>query len=577
MGVAQVRGFQGPELGAADHIIAGPKHFAGYGAALGGRDYDEVNLSDAELWNVYFPPFRAAIAAGAGNVMTAYMDLNGIPASGNRWLFHDVLRKRWGFRGFVVSDANAVRSLVTHGFAADLGDAAARAVKVGVDLEMAIADPAYAHLPDALDAGAVTEAALDACVRRILEAKLRLGLLDDPFVDEDAARTVLADPAHRDVAREAAQRSVVLLRNEGGLLPLDAASLTSVAVLGPLAASPRDTIGPWCFDFDLAETVTVLDGIRTRVGEAVRVDHAPGVRPVQRAFPSIFDMFAGNTPEEPEGFEEDAELARAVELARAADVAVVVVGEWQNQIGENASRASLDLPGRQLELLQAVHATGVPVVLLVMAARPVDLRWAADHVPAILDIWYPGTQGGAAVADVLFGAVSPGGRLPYTWPRAIGHVPMIYAHTTSHDPENQGKRYWDEASTPLFPFGHGLSYATFEYTDLAVDPPAIAAGESLTVSVTVRNAAERAGDEVVQLYVHQRHGTASRPVRELKGFRRATLQGGESCTVEFTLGPDELRYWNAAAHDWVIDSATFDVWVGGDSTAALGATFTVRG
>jgi beta-glucosidase len=577
MGVAQVRGFQGAELGAAEHIIAGPKHFAGYGAALGGRDYDEVNLSDAELWNVYFPPFRAAIAAGAGNVMTAYMDLNGIPATGNQWLFHDVLREQWGFRGFAVSDANAVRSLVTHGFAADLADAAARAVNVGVDLEMAIADPAYAHLPDALEAGAVTEAALDACVRRILETKLRLGLLDDPFVDEDSARKVLADPAHRRVAREAAQRSLVLLRNEGDLLPLDAASLTSIAVAGPLAASPRDTLGPWCFDFDLTETVTVLDGIRAHVGDAVRVDYAPGVRPVQRAFPSIFDMFAGNTPEEPEGFEEDAELARAVELARAADVAVVVVGEWQNQIGENASRAALDLPGRQLELLQAVQATGVPVALLVMAARPVDLRWAAEHVPAILDIWYPGTQGGAAVADVLFGASSPGGKLPFTWPRAVGHVPMIYAHTISHDPENQGKRYWDEASTPLFPFGHGLSYTAFEYADLAVDPADIAAGESVTVSATVRNASERAGDDVVQLYVHQRHGTASRPVRELKGFSRVTLQGGESRTVEFTLGRDELSYWNAAARDWVLDSTTFDVWVGGDSKAALGTTLTVRG
>jgi beta-glucosidase len=577
MAVAQVHGFQGAELGAAEHIIAGPKHFAGYGAALGGRDYDEVNLSDAELWNVYFPPFRAAVAAGAGNVMTAYMDLNGIPASGNGWLLHDVLRELWGFRGFVVSDANAVRSLVTHGFAADLADAAARAVNTGVDLEMAIADPAYAYLPDALEAGTVTEAAVDACVRRILEIKLRLGLLDDPFVDEDAARIVLADPAHRDVAREAAQRSVVLLRNEGALLPLEAAALDSIAVIGPLAASPRDTIGPWCFDFDLAETVTVLDGIRAHVGDAVRVDYAPGVRPVQRTFPSIFDMFGGNTPEEPEGFDDDAELARAVELARAADVAVVVVGEWQNQIGENASRASLELPGRQLELLQAVHGAGVPVVVLVMAARPVDLRWAADHVPAILDIWYPGTQGGAAVADVLFGAVSPGGKLPFTWPRAVGHVPMIYAYTISHDPENQGKRYWDEASTPLFPFGHGLSYATFEYADLAVDRPSIAAGESLTVSATVRNTSERAGDEVVQLYVHQRYGTASRPVRELKGFRRLTLEGGESRTVEFTLGPDELSYWNAAARDWVIDAATFDVWVGGDSTAALGTTFTDRG
>jgi beta-glucosidase len=576
MAVAQVRGFQGAELGAAEHIIAGPKHFAGYGAALGGRDYDEVNLSDAELWNVYFPPFRAAVAAGAGNVMTAYMDLNGIPASGNGWLFHDVLREQWGFGGFVVSDANAVRSLVTHGFATDPADAAARAVTTGVDLEMAIADPAYAHLPDALEAGTVTEAAVDTCVRRVLETKLRLGLLDDPFVDEDAALTVLADPAHRDVSREAAQRSAVLLRNEGGLLPLDAASLTSIAVLGPLAASPRDTIGPWCFDFDLTETVTVLDGIRAHVGDAVRVEYAPGVRPVQRAFPSIFDMFGGNTPEEPEGFDDDAELARAVELARAADVAVVVVGEWQNQIGENASRASLELPGRQLELLQAVQGTGVPVVLLVMAARPLDMRWAIDQVPAILDIWYPGTKGGAAVADVLFGTVSPGGKLPFTWPRAVGHVPMVYAHTISHDPENQGKRYWDEASTPLFPFGHGLSYATFEFADLAVDRPAIAAGESLTVSAMMRNASERVGDEVVQLYVHQRNGTASRPVRELKGFRRLTLQGGESRTVEFTLGPDELRYWNAAARDWVIDAATFDVWVGGDSTAALGATFTVR-
>jgi beta-glucosidase len=275
IGAAQVRGFQGAGIGTAEHIVAGPKHFAGYGAALGGRDYDEVNLSDAELWNVYFPPFRAAIAAGAGNVMTAYMDLNGIPASGNRWLFHDVLREQWGFRGFVVSDANAVRSLVTHGFAADLADAAARAVNVGVDLEMAIADPAYACLPDALDAGAVTEAALDTCVRRILEVKLRLGLLDDPFVDEDAARIVLADPAHRAVAREAAQRSVVLLRNERGLLPLDTSSLTSIAVLGPLAASPRDTLGPWCFDHDLTETVTVLDGIRTHLGDAVRVDTRP--------------------------------------------------------------------------------------------------------------------------------------------------------------------------------------------------------------------------------------------------------------------------------------------------------------
>ena len=436
--VAQVRGFQGGELGAPDHVIAGPKHFAGYGAALGGRDYDEVNLSDSELWNVYFPPFEAAVAAGAGNVMTAYMDLNGVPASGSRWLFTEVLRDTWGFEGFVVSDANAVRSLVTHGFATDLSDAAARAVNVGMDLEMAVSDPAYRHLPDALESGAASPEAVDASVRRVLEAKVRMGVFDAPYVDEDRAREVLADPAHRDVARIAAERSAVLLRNEGDLLPLDAGSLSSIAVIGPLADSKRDTFGPWVFDFDLDETVTVLEGIRAKAGDAVRVDHARGVRVVQREFASMFDMFGGNRSEDPEGFDEDVEFQHAVDLARGADVAVVVAGEWQNMIGEAASRSSLELPGRQLELLQAVVETGTPVVLLVMNGRPLDLRWPAEHVPAILDIWYPGTSGGAAVANLLFGDVSPGGKLPFSWPRTVGQVPMVYAHTRSHEPAEPG-------------------------------------------------------------------------------------------------------------------------------------------
>src|SRR4051812_43894236 len=343
---AQVRGFQGDAVGAPERIIAGPKHFAGYGAALGGRDYDEVNLSDAELWNVYLPPFRAAVAAGAGNVMTAYMDLNGIPATGNRWLFTEVLREAFGFDGFVVSDANAVRNLVTHGFAADLTDAGARAVNAGVDMEMAIAEPAYAHLPDAVEQGMVSEETLDARVRQVLEAKLRMGLFDDPYVDEDAARDVLAEPAHREVARVAAERSAVLLRNEGDVLPLDASALGTIAVIGPLADSRRDTLGPWCFDLDLDETVTVLDGIRRRVGGAARVEYTPGVRPAQRFFASMFDMFPGNAPEDPEGFDDDAELDRALQLARDADVAVLVLGEWQNMIGEAASRSSLELPGR---------------------------------------------------------------------------------------------------------------------------------------------------------------------------------------------------------------------------------------
>ena len=575
MAAAQVRGFQGPALGAPERIIAGPKHFAGYGAALGGRDYDEVNLSDSELWNVYLPPFRAAVQAGAGNIMTAYMDLNGIPATGNHWLLVDVLRDAWGFEGFLVSDAQAVHNLLTHGFASALTDAAARAVSVGLDLEMATDDPAYAHLPEAVEQGLVEEQVLDTCVRRILTAKLRMGLFDEPFVDEERARTVLADPAHRQVARTAAQRAAVLLRNDGDLLPLTEPS--SIAVLGPLADSRRDTIGPWVFDQDLDETVTILQGIRDRAGADVRVDYAPGLPPAYRVFPSMFDMFGGNTPPEPEDFDDKAELERAVSLATDADVAVVVVGEWQNMIGEAASRSSLELPGQQLELLKAVVATGTPVVLLVMNGRPLDLRWAAQNVPAILDVWYPGSQGGAAVADLLFGDVAPGGKLPFTWPRTVGQVPIIYSHTISHEPANQARRYWDEESTPLYPFGHGLSYGRFEYADLTLDRDQIQAGDETTARVTVTNVGDRPGDEVAQLYIHQRHGTASRPVRELKGFERLSLEPGESRTVTFRLGPDELRYWNAATRDWVVDSTDVDVYVGGDSTASLSTSLSVAG
>ncbi len=573
MAGAQVRGFQGDHLGAPERVVAGPKHFAGYGAALGGRDYDEVNLSASEFWNVYLPPFRAAVEAGAGNVMTAYMDLNGVPATGNRWLLTEVLRGALGFDGFLVSDANAVRSLATHGFAADLTDAAARAVQVGLDLEMAIEDPAYAHLEEAVEAGAISVEAVDACVRRVLEVKLRLGVFDQPYVDEEHARSVLADPSHREVARLAAQRSAVLLRNEGGLLPLEPARLRSVAVLGHLAASRRDILGPWSFEFDLEETVSILEGIRARLGSGAQVTHAPGVRPPERLFSSIFDSFPGNVPVVADGFDDDAELVRAVELARSSDVAVVVLGEWQNLVGEQASRSSLDLPGRQPELLRAIVATGTPVVLLVMNGRPLDMRWAAEHVPAILDIWYPGTQGGTAVADLLFGDVAPGGKLPFSWPRSVGQVPVIYSHTTSHDPDKQAERYWDEPSTPLYPFGFGLSYTSFAYSDLVLDRHELPAGETLQVSVEVRNTGERPGDEVAQLYVHQRYGSSSRPVRELKGFKRVHLGAGESQTLRFTLGPAELRYWSSAARDYVLEASTFDVWVGGDSTASLGASF----
>jgi beta-glucosidase len=375
------------------------------------------------------------------------------------------------------------------------------------------------------------------------------------------------------VARIAAERSAVLLRNEGELLPLDADELTSVAVLGPLADSPRDMLGPWVFDHDLDETVTVVDGIRRRVGERVRVDYAPGIPVVQRLFPSIFDMQGGNRPEDPEGFDEDAEFRRAVQLAADADAAVVVAGEWQSMIGELASRSSLELPGRQLELLQAVVATGTPTLLLVMNGRPLDLRWAAANVPAILDIWYPGSQGGTAVANLLFGDVSPAGKLPFTWPRHVGHVPLTYMHTRSHEPENQGRRYWDEPSSPLFPFGHGLSYGRFEYSDLTLHPQSVAPDEIVTVTARVTNVGAREATEVAQLYLHQRFGSASRPIRELKGFQRVTLAPRASQQLRFTLRPEHRRYWSSVTRDWVLDDTVFDVWVGGDSTAPYATSF----
>ena len=574
---AQVRGFQG-EAGAPDRVISGPKHFAGYGAARGGSDYEDSDISDSELHNVYLKPFRAAIEAGAGNIMSAYMDLNGVPASGNRWLLTDILRDEFGFDGWVVSDANAVRSLEAQHFARDLTDAGARALNAGLDMEMCMFDPAYGRLPEAVAAGLVEEATIDQAVRRVLLAKFRLGLFEHPFVDEDATAAVLSDAAHREVSRKAAEKTLVLLKNDGGLLPL--AGQKSIAVIGQLADSPRDTLGPWVFDHDVDETVTILGGLRARAGDGAAVEYATGVRTGTRVYESMFDRMDHGLPTSPHNFDDDAELARAVELAKASEVAVVVIGQNQNMIGEFASSSTLDLPGRQLELLQAVVETGTPTVALVMSGRPLDLRWAAAHVPSILQVWYPGTRGGDAVAAALFGDVAPGGKLPFTWPRTVGQVPMIYNHYRTFQPENSDKRYWDEKSTPLYVFGHGLSYAEFGYGDVRLEPATIGVGESTTVSVDVTNRSGVTADEVVQLYIHQRHGEATRPIRELKGFERVTVAGGETRTVTFDLGPDQLRYWSAASRVWVQDATEIDVWVGGSSSVTdpeKSVVLTVRG
>ena len=576
MAAAQVRGFQGARIGTPGRVIAGPKHFAGYGASLGGRDYDEADLSDSELWNVHLPPFKAAIDAGAGNIMSAYMGLNGVPASGNAWLLTQVLRDTWGFDGFVVTDAGAAADLETHHFARSRADAAVRALNAGVDMEMAPpfgGDAAFRSLPAALDAGQISAERLDEAVRRILTMKLRMGLFEQPYVDVAQAETVLAAPAHRDVAARAAARCAVLLRNRGDLLPLSR-EIDSIAVLGPLADAARDTSGPWIFRQDDSETVTVLQGIRAAVGNATRVDHAVGVSLPQRLHPSIFENpFMPQAPRI--AVDDDTEIVRAVALAREAKVAVLVLGEAQIMIGENASRAALDLPGRQQELLEKVIATGTPTVVLIMTGRPVDLKGAEPD--AQMMVWYPGTRGGDAAAQILFGDTAPGGKLPYNWPRDIGQIPLPYAQLRSFKPDDAAKRYWDVPNDALFPFGHGLSYTRFAYANLRLSTPQVAVGETVQVTVDVTNAGGRAGDEVVQLYIHQRHGTSARPVRELKGFSRIALAPGETRSVTFPLGPDHLRYWSSATRDWVQDATEIDIWVGGSSVADLHGTLTVTG
>ncbi|HYV10666.1 MAG TPA: beta-glucosidase BglX [Pyrinomonadaceae bacterium] len=576
---AQVRGFQGQDPASPGRLLACMKHFAGYGAAVGGRDYDAAYISDAELYNVYLPPFKAAVDAGVGSAMSAYMDLNDVPATGNAFLLRDVLRTQWGFKGFVVSDADAVGNLVTHGFAEDKSDAAARALNAGVDMEMSLPlgpiSGAYsASLAKHVQEGRVTTAHLDEAVRRVLEAKFKVGLFEHPYADESQVASIHNNPEHRRLARIAAQRSAVLLRNEGNLLPLDT-KFSSVAVIGPLADSKRDIRGSWSFADDMKSAVTVLEGIRAKVRPGVKVEYAQGVD-IARAYPSMFEAFFGRRPAPWSEDQKREELDKAVALARSSDLVVMVLGQHEEMSGEGASQSTIDLPGRQRELLEAVSALGKPAVLVLINGRPLDISGA--RVPAILEAWHPGTEGGNAIADLLWGDATPVGKLPVTWPRSSGQIPIYYARNLTQEPETKEgfrSRYWDVPTSPLYPFGYGLSYTTFAYSNLHVSKPAAKLGEAVEVSVDVENTGRRPGEEVAQVYIHQRSGSASRPVRELKGFERVVLAPGEKKTVRFTLGKQELTYWSAASKSWVQDPATFDVWVGGDSTATLQTKFQI--
>jgi beta-glucosidase len=562
---AQVRGLQGPYLGSPDHVLACVKHFAAYGAADGGRDYDSSFVSEDLLRNVYLPPFRAAIDAGVGSVMSAYMDLNDVPASGNTFLLQQVLRKEWGFSGFVVSDAFAVQDLTTHGFASDPQDAAYRAFSAGVNMDMG-SKTYLTNLSTLIQEKKLSTAQLDNMVRPILEAKIRLGLFEHPYVDVAQTDAVLKAPASRALARLAAQRAAVLLRNEGHVLPLSK-NLGSLAVIGPLANVQKPLQGPWSFASEPTDVVTILQGLRNKLPGSTHIEYAQGAD-LKREYQN-----------EHGGAATDAQIQQAVQAALHADATVLVLGELDDMSGEAASRSSLALAGNQQRLLEAVVATGKPLVLVLVNGRPLNISWAAAHVSTILDVWYPGIEGGNAVADLLFGDANPGGKLTFSWPRSDGQIPIYYAHNATHQPETDKSfvsRYWDGPSSPLYPFGYGLSYTSFAISNLKLNRCQLGADEKVEASVDVENTGSKAGDEVIQLYIHQRSGSASRPVRQLKGFRRITLAPGGKTTVSFALGKDELSYWSPSRHAWVEEPSEFDVWVGEDSTASLHDTFTVH-
>jgi len=574
---AQVLGFQGREWGSADHVLATAKHFAGYGAADGGRDYDASYIPEELMWNVYLPPFKAARDAGVATFMSAYMDLNDVPATGNRWLLHDVLRSAWDFNGFVVSDANSVDSLIVHGYARDSQDAASKAFNAGLNMDMASGTYLKWIAPE-VKAGHIKEKEIDAAVRPILEAKIRMGLFERPYADLSKIEQTLSAPESRQAARRSAQRSMVLLRNEGDILPLDksGAKAKSIAVIGPLGEDGLSMIDMWGAIFLVPDNpVSPLQGIRDKVGNNIRVEYAHGPT-AHRIIPSPFEGIPIMKLQE-QPTQSDAEVKKSIDdaatVAQRNDVVVMVLGEIGLQSGEGASRSSLRLSNGQEELLEAVSATGKPVVLVLVNGRPLDITWASEHVPAIVEAWYPGVEGGNAIADVLFGDANPGAHLPVSWPRTSGQLPLYYNHNLTQDPETSPdfkSRYWDISSKPLYPFGYGLSYTKFAYDNLKLSTKqASVNGGKIEVSVDVSNTGARAGDAVVQLYIHQRAGSASRPVRQLEGFERVALEAGTKKNLHFTLSKDELQFWSPTEKKWVVEPEHFDIWVGADSTAPL--------
>ena len=552
---ARVRGFQGADYSAPDRVVACAKHWVAYGAAEAGRDYNTTDMSEVTLREIYFPPFKAAVDAGVGTFMSAFNDLNGVPTSANPFTLTQVLRREWKFDGVVVSDYESVKELMNHGLAATESEAARAGINAGVDLEM-VSRLFNKHGAQLVREGKVSRATIDEAVRRVLRLKFRLGLFEQPYAEEAREKASIFSAENLAAAREIAGRSLVLLKNERETLPL-ARSLKSIAVIGPLADDQKNLIGSWTGDGKAEDAVTVLAGVKAKVSPQTRVVYAKGCE--------LMGDSADN-------------IAEAVRVARDADVSLVVVGESAEMSGEAASRSSLDLPGRQLDLIKAIHAIGKPYVVVLMNGRPLTINWVAENSPAILETWFAGTQAGHAISDVIFGDVNPGGKLPVTFPRNTGQIPIYYNYkNTGRPPDVNNKytsKYLDVHVTPLYPFGFGLSYTQFRLANLQLSARSIPPGGRLTASVEVENTGKRAGDEVVQLYVRDMAASRTRPLRELKGFERITLRPGEKRRVEFTLTREHLGFYNSEMR-FIVEPGEFKVFVGTSSVGGLEASFNV--
>lgn len=569
-----VQAYQGASPALPGNIMASVKHFALYGAVEGGRDYNTVDMSPVRMYQDYLPPYRAAIDAGSGGVMVALNSINGVPATSNMWLMQDLLRKDWGFKGVAISDHGAIFELIKHGVAKDGREAARLAIKAGIDMSMN--DSLYGEeLPGLLKSGEVPQSDLDNAVREVLGAKYDMGLFADPYLrigkaEDDPAETNAESRLHRAEAREVARKSLVLLKNRADTLPLN--KQAKIALVGPLAKAPIDMMGSWAANGQPAQSVTVYDGMRNALARQGTLIYARGANITDD--PAIVDYLNFLNFDAPEVTNDprpaQVMIDEAVKAARQADVVVAVVGESRGMSHESSSRTNLDIPASQRALISALKATGKPLVLVLMNGRPLSIDVQQQQADAVLETWFSGTEGGNAIADVLFGDYNPSGKLPITFPRSVGQIPTYYNHLSIGRPFTPGKpgnytsQYFDEPNTPLYPFGYGLSYTDFSLSDVSLSAGTLKPGATLTASVTVKNTGKRAGETVVQLYIQDVTASLSRPVKELKNFQKLMLQPGEEKVVQFKIDEDALKFYNAQLK-YAAEPGEFKVQIGLDS------------